>query len=124
MFQPINIETVDQAQQRQDRADAAQEATGAQAIAANSNVAAGLVDELKRLRPHAIGVAACQLETASIVAKLEDGREVVVDLDDIRKALAADATIRSPALATSDRWRWRIWSTPPLILTQPRRTAE
>jgi hypothetical protein len=47
-----------------------QEATAAQATAANSNVAAGLVDELKRLQPHTVDVTGGQLETASIVARL------------------------------------------------------
>jgi HK97 family phage portal protein len=90
MFQPINIETVDQAQQRQDRADAAQETTAAHATAANSNVAASLIRALDGLRPLAVDVAAGDLERSSVVARLESGQEVVVDLADIRKALAVD----------------------------------
>jgi hypothetical protein len=42
------------------------------------------------LRPLAVDVAGRQLEAAGIVARLEDGREVVVDLVDIRKALAVE----------------------------------
>ena len=71
MLQPVNVETVDQAQQRQDRADAAQEAT---ATAANSNIAASLTRALDRMRPLAVDVAGRQLETTGIVARLESGR--------------------------------------------------
>ena len=42
------------------------------------------------MRPLAVGVAAGQLERSSVVARLEDGREVTVGLADIRKALAAE----------------------------------
>jgi len=89
----VNVETTDQAQQRQDRADATQEATAAQA--ANTNIAASLTRQLDGLRPLAVDVAGRQLEAAGIVAKLEDGREVVVDLADIRKALAVEP-VNSP----------------------------
>src|SRR4029077_9324461 len=65
LLQPVNVETVDQAQQRQDRAD--QQAEAATATAANSNVAASLTGRLDGLRPHAVDVAAGQLETAGIV---------------------------------------------------------
>ena len=88
MFQPVNIETVDQAQQRQDRADA--QAAAATTTAANTNIAASLTRRLDGLWPNAVDVAGGQLETAGIVAKLEDGREVVVDLADIRRALAVE----------------------------------
>ena len=87
MLQPVNVETTDQAQARQDRADAETAAS----TAANSNTAnAGLVEELKRLRPHAIDVAGGQLESASVVARLEDGTEVMVDVGDLRRALAVE----------------------------------
>jgi hypothetical protein len=69
--------------------DAAQEAT---TQAANSNTAAArLVDELKRLRPHAVDVAGGQLESASVVVRLQDGTEVMVDVGDLR-----------------GRWRWKL----------------
>jgi hypothetical protein len=42
------------------------------------------------MRPLAVDVAGRQLETAGIVARLESGQEVVVDLADLRKALAAE----------------------------------
>jgi hypothetical protein len=85
LLQPVNIETVDQAQQRRDRTDA--QAAAATATAANTNIAPSLTRRLDGLRPHAVDAAGGQLETAGIVAHLEDGREVVVDLADIRKAL-------------------------------------
>ena len=88
LLQPVNTETLDQAQQRQDRADA--EAEAAAAAAANTNIAASLTRRLDGLRPLAVDVTAGQLERSSIVAHLEDGREVVVDLADIRKALAVE----------------------------------
>ncbi len=92
LLQPVNVETTDQAQQRQDRADAEAAASTAAATAANTNSAtAGLVDELKRLRPHAIDVAGGELESASVIARLEDGTEVTVDVADLRRALAARA---------------------------------
>ena len=79
MLQPVNVEAVEQAQARNDRADA--EIAAATSTAANSNTAtAGLVEELKRLRPHAIDVAGGQMESAGVVSRLEDGREVVFDL--------------------------------------------
>jgi len=57
------------------------EIAAATSTAANSNTAtAGLVEELKRLRPHAIDVAGGQMESAGVVSRLEDGREVVFDL--------------------------------------------
>jgi hypothetical protein len=97
---PVNVETVDQAQQRQDRADA--QAGAATATAANSNVAASLTRALDGLRPLAVDVAGGQLESASVVARLEDGREVVVDLADIRKALAVEPENRGDAPPISD----------------------
>jgi hypothetical protein len=39
------------------------------------------------------------LETAGIVAKLEDGREIVVDLGDLRKALALEPMAELPEAA-------------------------
>jgi hypothetical protein len=88
LLQPVNVETLDQAQQRQDRADQQAEATAA--AAANSNVAASLTRQLDGMRPLAVDIAGKQLEAAGVVARLEDGREVVVDLADIRKALAVE----------------------------------
>jgi hypothetical protein len=88
LLQPVNVETTDQAQQRQDRADAQAEA--GTAAAANSNVAASLTRALDGMRPLAVDVAGGQLEAAGVVAKLEDGREVVVDVADIRRALAVE----------------------------------
>ena len=90
LLQPVNVETLEQAQQHQDRADAAQEATAAQATAANSNITASLVRQLDGLRPLAVDVAGRQLETAGIVARLESGQEVVIDVGDLRKALAVE----------------------------------
>ncbi len=84
----MNVETTAQAQDRQDRAEAE---TAASTAANSNNATAGLVDELKRLRPHAIDVTGGQLESASVVARLEDGTEVTVDVADLRRALAAQA---------------------------------
>jgi hypothetical protein len=50
------------------------------------------------MRPLAVDVAGRQLESAGIVARLESGQEVVVDLTDIRKALAVEP--ESPAETT------------------------
>ena len=86
LLQPVNLETTDQAQQRQDGADTQAEAATVAAV--NSNVAASLTRALDEMRPLAVDVAGRQLEAAGIVARLEDGREAVVDLADIRKALA------------------------------------
>jgi hypothetical protein len=102
MLQPVNVETVDQAQARNDRADAATAA--ATTTAANSNVAAaGLVDELKRLRAHGLDIGG-GLEGSSVVVRLPTGQEVQVDLADICRALR-----RKPATLLS------------LVLTRPLR---
>jgi predicted transcriptional regulator of viral defense system len=85
---PVNEETASQAQARQDRADS--QAETATAAAANSTVSASLVRQLDGLRPLAVDVAGGQLESAGVISRLEDGREVVVDLADIRKALAVE----------------------------------
>jgi DNA-binding transcriptional ArsR family regulator len=74
---------------------------GAAATAANSNIAASLTRALDGMRPLAVDVAGKQLETAGVVARLEDGREVVVDLADIRKALAVE--IQDTTVPQSDQ---------------------
>ena len=56
----------------------------------NTNIAASLTRRLDGLRPHAVDVAGGDLESAGVIAHLEDGREVVVDLADIRRALAVE----------------------------------
>jgi hypothetical protein len=53
---------------------------------------------LDGMRPLAVDVAGRQLESAGIVARLESGQEVVVDLTGIRKALAVEP--ESPAETT------------------------
>jgi hypothetical protein len=88
LLQPVNVETLDQAQQRQDRAD--QQAEAAQSAAANTNIAASLTRQLDGMRPLAVDVAGRQLEAAGVVARLEDGGEIEVSLADIRKALAVE----------------------------------
>jgi hypothetical protein len=75
---------------RQDRTNA--QAAAATATTANTNIAASLTRRLDGLRPHAVDIAAGELETAGVVSHLEDGREVVVDLADIRKALAVETS--------------------------------
>ena len=70
MFQPVNIETVDQAQARK----TAPMHRPRLAAAANSSVSASLVRQLDGLRPLAVDVAACQLESAGVVSR-EEGRE-------------------------------------------------
>jgi hypothetical protein len=70
MLQPVNAETVDQAQQRQDRAD--QQAEAATAAAANTNIAASLTRQLDGLRPVGLDIAGKQLETAGIIASSPD----------------------------------------------------
>ncbi len=94
LLQPVNVETVDQAQAR--ATGPMPHSAAAAAQAANSNVAASLLRAFDGMRPLAVDVAGSgKLERCSVVAKLEDGREVVVDLADIRKALAVD-TMRPP----------------------------
>src|SRR4029077_19964755 len=69
LLQPVNVETTDQARQRQDGADTQAEAATAAAV--NSNIAAPLTRQLDGLRPLAVDIASGQLERSSIVARLE-----------------------------------------------------
>ena len=87
---PVSVETIGQAQAASDGAD--QQAEAATAAAANSNIAASLTRQLDGLRPLAVDIAAGDLERSSVVARLEDGREVQVDLADIRRALGGTTT--------------------------------
>jgi hypothetical protein len=55
-----------------------------------TNVAASLTRQLDGMRPLAVDIAGRQLEAAGVVARLEDGREVEIDLRDLRKALSVE----------------------------------
>jgi hypothetical protein len=101
IFQPINIETTDQAQARQDRADT--QAAADTAAAANSSVSASPPRALDGMRPLAVDIAGRQLEAAGIVARLDDGREVVVDLVDIRRALVAEIGFSEKRVSAAER---------------------